>query len=108
VYLYPRGNKERVRLIKMHYKVVISDKSLKQLKKLDSAVQRLIINFIEKNLEGSIDPRLLAKGLKGNLKSIWRYRVGNYRLLAKIEDEKLIIVFVDIGHRKNIYNINKF
>ncbi|WP_073269658.1 type II toxin-antitoxin system RelE family toxin [Alkalibacter saccharofermentans] len=92
----------------MHYKVVISDKSLKQLKKLDSAVQRLIINFIEKNLEGSIDPRLLGKGLKGNLKGIWRYRVGDYRLLAKIEDEKLIIVFVDIGHRKNIYTINKF
>ncbi|HAE60768.1 MAG TPA: type II toxin-antitoxin system mRNA interferase toxin, RelE/StbE family [Eubacteriaceae bacterium] len=92
----------------MHYKVVISDKSLKQLKKLDSAVQRLIINFIEKNLEGSTDPRLLGKGLKGNLKGIWRYRVGDYRLLAKIEDEKLIIVFVDIGHRKNIYTINKF
>jgi mRNA interferase RelE/StbE len=92
----------------MHYKVVISDKSLKQLKKLDSAVQRLIINFIEKNLEGSTDPRLLGKGLKGNLKGIWRYRVGDYRLLAKIEDEKLIIVFVDIGHRKNIYNTNKF
>lgn len=85
------------------YKVEFSDRALKSLKQIDKQIARLILAWIEKNLEGTENPRSLGKSLSHNKKGIWRYRVGNYRILANIEDDKLIILLVDFGHRKDIY-----
>jgi len=87
----------------MSYKVVYTKKAIKSLKKIDKAQQRLIIAWIEKNLIGTEDPRALGKGLKGNLKAYWRYRVGNYRILADIEDDEIKVIIFNIGHRRDIY-----
>ena len=76
----------------------------KSFKKLDRQSQKLIKNWMEGNLIGCQDPRFSGKPLTGNFKGIWRYRIGSYRLLAKIDDEKLIIFAIDVGHRRNIYN----
>lgn len=86
------------------YKVSISDKALKQLKKMDKQVAKLIVGYIKKNLEDCEDPRRLGKALQGNLNDKWRYRVGDYRILAKIEDDKMLIFVIETGHRKDIYN----
>lgn len=86
------------------YKVSISDKALKQLKKMDKQVAKLIVGYIKKNLEDCEDPRHLGKALQGNLNDKWRYRVGDYRILAKIEDDKMLIFVIETGHRKDIYN----
>jgi mRNA interferase RelE/StbE len=85
------------------YKVKISEKALKTLKSLDKQIARMIIAWIEKNLEGTKDPRAKGKGLSNDKKSIWRYRVGNYRILTNIMDDELIILVIEFGHRKDIY-----
>ena len=87
----------------MGYKVEFSDIALKKLKKLDRPIAALIIGYIEKNLINCENPRALGKALVGNHKDKWRYRVGDYRLLTLIEDDKVIITVIEIGHRKDIY-----
>lgn len=85
------------------YAVHFSDIALKKLKKMDRYQASLLIGWIEKNLQDSTDPRTLGKALVANHKGKWRYRVGDYRILALIEDEKIIITIIDVGHRKDIY-----
>lgn len=85
------------------YSVRYSEKAIKELKKLDKAVQRLIISWINKNLENCEDPRVKGKGLTANRVGEWRYRVGDYRIICDIRDSELIILALSIGHRKNIY-----
>ena len=87
----------------MKYRVVFTEKSKKELKKLDKHTASLIIGWIEKNLEGCENPRQHGKGLTANRSGQWKYRVGNYRLIAEIEDDKIIILILSIGHRRDIY-----
>ncbi|MEI0844547.1 type II toxin-antitoxin system RelE/ParE family toxin [Brachyspira pilosicoli] len=75
----------------------------KSLEKLDRSIQKRILDFLSE-LEILDNPRIKGKSLKGDLKEYWRYRVGDYRILSKIIDNELIIMVIDIGHRKNIYN----
>lgn len=86
------------------YHVKITEHALKQLRKMDKPTSALIIGWIRKNLENCSDPRAYGKSLKGDLKDQWRYRVGNYRILAGIEDEKVLILVVNIGHRRDVYD----
>ena len=88
----------------MKYKVEFTQRALKDLKKLDRHTAALILGWIRKNLEGCENPRLYGKGLTANRSGQWRYRVGDYRLLAEIEDDKIIILILSIGHRREIYN----
>ena len=85
------------------YEVIFTDSALKELKKLDKPVVRVIKNWVVKNLVDCVDSRTHGKPLKGNLKGIWRYRVGNYRLFVDIQDDKLIIFLFEVAHRKEIY-----
>ena len=71
----------------MKYTVVFSKEALKDLKKLDKHTAALIIGWVRKNLEGCENPRAHGKGLTANLSGKWRYRVGDYRLLADIQDD---------------------
>lgn len=77
------------------YDLIYDKKYLKSLKKLDIQAQKIITNWIENNLLNCQEPRFSGKPLTGNFKGIWRYRIGAYRLLAKIYDDKLIIFFID-------------
>lgn len=79
----------------MTYQVRTTKKFDKSFKKLDRQSQKLIKNWMEGNLIGCQDLRFYGKALTGNFKGIWRYRIGAYRLLAKIDDDKLIIFYVD-------------
>lgn len=85
------------------YQVVFTDKAVKTLKKIDKNVSRMLVAWIRKNLDGCDDPRRTGKALIGNHSGKWRYRVGDYRIMAEIADEKITIYVVNIGHRKNIY-----
>lgn len=87
----------------MIYKVEFTQRALKELKKIDRHTAALILGWIRKNLEGCENPRLHGKGLTANRSGEWRYRVGDYRLLAKIDDNKITILIVSIGHRRNVY-----
>ena len=87
----------------MKYRVEFSQRALKDLEKLDRHTAALILGWIRKNLENCENPRLFGKGLTANRSGEWRYRVGDYRLLAKIDDQKIIILILNVGHRREIY-----
>ena len=87
----------------MSYHVEYSDTALKQLRKMDRFEARLIVSWIDKNLQGCADPRVHGKGLTANRSGEWRYRIGSYRALCIIEDDRLIIEVFSVGHRKHIY-----
>jgi mRNA interferase RelE/StbE len=85
------------------YVVLYTTQAAKQLKKLDKQTAKLIYAWIEKNLEGCENPRRLGKSLVANYSNQWRYRIGDYRLLADISDEKITILILSVGHRRDIY-----
>lgn len=87
----------------MRYTVEYTSKALKSLKKLDKPVLLMIKSWIEKNLIGTTEPRRHGKGLTSNRNGQWRYRVGDYRIIVDIEDEKLIILVVEVEHRSRVY-----
>ena len=85
------------------YQVRFSKNALKQLKKLDKSLSSLILGWIRKNLEGCHNPRIYGKALVANKSGQWRYRIGDYRILAEINDAEVVILVVNIGHRREIY-----
>lgn len=87
----------------MKYKVAFTNRAIKELKKLDKHVSALIIGWIEKNLENCENPRIHGKGLTANRTGEWRYRIGDYRLICEIQDEKITILVLEIGHRRSVY-----
>ena len=87
----------------MTYHVEFTKNALKQLKKLDRPSAALLIGWIRKNLENCEDPRIHGKALSANRSGQWRYRVGDYRIIALIQDDKVIILILNIGHRIDIY-----
>ena len=87
----------------MSYHVVFADQAVKKLKKMDRHTALLITGWVRKNLEGCADPRRFGKGLTANRSGQWRYRVGDYRLLAEINEEEVIILILTVGHRRDVY-----
>lgn len=87
----------------MGYKVIYEKKAIKSLSKIDKAQQVIIIAWIEKNLVNTSTPKKFGKALKGNFKEYWRYRIGDYRIIANICDDKIQIIIFNISHRKEIY-----
>ena len=87
----------------MRYTVEYTSKALKSLKKLDKPVLLMIKSWIEKNLIGTTEPRRHGKGLTSNRSGQWMYRVGDYRIITDIEDEKLVILVVEVEHRSRVY-----
>lgn len=81
--------------------VIIDKKAVMEINKLGSVAANQIYDYLEE-LEG-IDPRTKGKALSGKLNHLWRYRVGSYRILAEIQDDKLIVLVVRVGHRSNVY-----
>ena len=88
----------------MKSKVEYLPQVFKTLEKMDKFTKRIIIEWIEKHLVDCENPRIYGKPLSANRVGQWRYRVGDYRIIAKIEDDNLIILVIAIGHRREIYN----
>lgn len=86
------------------YSVNLSERFKKEFGKLGKYTQRMLRAWIEKNLEGSTDPRRHGKGLTANRSGQWRYRIGDYRLLCQIEDDKLVILALNVGHRREVHS----
>ena len=84
------------------YQVEYSKKVIKTLKKLDPSISSLIYAWIGKNLVDCENPRVHGKTLSANLVGLWRYRVGDFRLIAEIQDDRLVILMIEIGHRSEI------
>jgi mRNA interferase RelE/StbE len=86
------------------WNVELTKTAIKQIKKIDNKWQSSILDYLEDEIAVFDDPRSRGKSLSRDKKGLWRYRVGDYRILCQILDESLVIVAVMIGHRKDIYN----
>ena len=84
------------------WKVELTDTAKKQLARLDKTQAQRITKYLRR-LMLLEDPRYAGKALTGNLRTYWRYRVGDYRVICEIMDNELVIVAVTIGHRKDVY-----
>ena len=87
----------------MSWRVEFTSGALRQLKKLDPFVRRTLIAWLEKNLEGCADARAHGKSLVGDKSGLWRYRIGDYRLLCRLDDGRLVIEAIKAGHRREAY-----
>ena len=85
------------------YALEYSEDALKDLKRLDKSVAKVIVAWMKKNIDGCLDPRVDGKGLTANYSGKWRYRIGNYRVICKIEDGIVIVLVLKIGHRSTVY-----
>ena len=87
----------------MAWKVELADNARKQLARLDKTQAQRITKYLRRVMMLE-DPRDAGKALTGNLRTYWRYRVGDYRVVCEIRDNEMVIVAVMIGHRGDIYN----
>lgn len=87
----------------MSYSIETTARFDKEFKKLYRYTQRMIKGWIDKNLVGTDDPRRQGKGLTANRSGQWRYRIGDYRLICQIDDGKLVILALSVGHRREVY-----
>jgi mRNA interferase RelE/StbE len=76
----------------------------KSFKKLDRPWQQAILDYLENEISVLDDPRSRGKALTGEKRGLWRYRVGDYRIICDIEDSRLTILAVAIGHRREVYD----
>jgi mRNA interferase RelE/StbE len=74
-----------------------------QVKKLDKTVARRILDFMDNRVAKHEDPRTLGKALTGSLGTLWRYRIGDYRIICEIQHSTVRILVVRIGHRREVY-----
>jgi mRNA interferase RelE/StbE len=75
----------------------------RQIKKLDRDAQRAIVHFLHVRLQSADNPRQWGKPLHGDKKGLWRYRVGDYRLICDIQDERIMVLVLQVGHRGDVY-----
>ena len=87
----------------MIWKIEWDDRARKELRKLDSPAHKSILKHLPARIEKLKNPRDFGQSLSGNKAGPWRYRVENYRIICKIEDDALVVLAVGVGHRKEIY-----
>ena len=85
--------------------ILTTDSFQKQISKIDRHKRVQIIEYLVVKLASADDPRIYGTPLKGNLATFWRYRVGDYRLFARIIDSKCVVNMIKVGHRKEVYEI---
>ena len=87
----------------MAWTIEYAETAKKQLRQLDKVAARRIVDFMDERVAPSEDPRALGRALKGSFGDLWRYRVGDYRVLCDIQDGVLTVLVLRIGNRREVY-----
>jgi len=88
----------------MAWKIELSIAADRELSKLDTQHSRRILKFLHERVAKLDDPRTIGRALQGSrLGEFWRYRVAHFRVICKIEDDRLVVLVLQVGHRKEIY-----
>jgi mRNA interferase RelE/StbE len=90
----------------MPWTVELLEDAFKTLKQMDATTRNRIRRFIREQLQGTDNPRERGKALTGRYAGKWRYRVGDYRLICQLQDARLVVLVVEIGHRSDVYKGN--
>jgi mRNA interferase RelE/StbE len=85
------------------WRVEFDADAARELRKLGGESQRLILIYLRTRVATAEDPRRFGRPLTADLKGLWRYRVGAYRIVAKIEADRLVVLVVTVGHRRIVY-----
>jgi mRNA interferase RelE/StbE len=85
------------------WRVEFDRDAARDLRKLGVEAQRQILRFLRERIATSEDPRRFGRALTRDLKGLWRYRVGDYRIVASIEDKRFVVLVVTVGHRREVY-----
>ncbi|MDZ7670554.1 MAG: type II toxin-antitoxin system RelE/ParE family toxin [Gammaproteobacteria bacterium] len=88
----------------MTWTVEWDDRAAKELRKLDRQIQKDILSYFRKRIATNEDPRRFGKPLSRDLAGLWRYRVRDHRLICNIEDDRLVVLVLRVGHRKHVYD----
>ena len=88
----------------MAWTVNWDSRAVKEMKKIDHSNRKKIVDYLKHKISTDEDPRRFGKALAADKSGLWRYRVGDYRILCKIEDESLVVLVVAAGHRKKVYH----
>jgi mRNA interferase RelE/StbE len=86
------------------WQIEFDPKAVKELKKLDAVAQKRIIGYLKNKVATQSFPRDLGKALKGNKVGLWRYQVGDYRIICNIFDKKLLILVIKVCSRQSVYD----
>ena len=87
----------------MAWTVEVSDYAERQLRKLDKPVQKRLLDWLEDRIDGCKNPRHFGEPLRGEMNGLWRYRIGDYRVICEIQDQQLVVLALAVGHRREIY-----
>ena len=87
----------------MTWTVELDDRAVKDLDRLERESRRRILRFLRERIATDESPKRLGRPLTGPKLGLWRYRVGDYRIVCRIESDRVVVLVVAIGHRKNIY-----
>ena len=87
----------------MGWRIELHPEAARELKRLDRAAAARIVKTLETRIATLDDPRQLGTALKGEHAGYWRWRIGDYRVVARIEDERITILIVRVGHRREVY-----
>lgn len=87
----------------MVWQVRLDKDAEKQLRRLDPQDQRRLVKFLRERIASSASPRLFGEALKGALRTLWKYRVGDFRLICDLQDENFVLLVIKIGSRKDVY-----
>ena len=88
----------------MAWRVEFLPSADRDLKKLDPQAARRVLSFLKDRIEGAVNPRSLGQALKGSrMGEFWKYRVGDLRIIAKLQDAVLLVLVVKVGHRRDVY-----
>ena len=86
------------------WRVEFDNDAARDLRKLGPAPRRLIQRYLRERIVTSENPRRFGRALTGDLKGLWRYRVGDYRIVAAIEEDRFVVLIVTVGHRREVYD----
>ncbi len=89
----------------MAWTIEFEEQGKRDLSRLDKSIQREIVKYLETRIANAVDPKSFGHALGHNLSGLWRYRVRNYRIVCRIEQDRLVVLVVAIGHRSKIYNV---
>lgn len=87
----------------MTWKVEIDPLAVKELDRLDPQYAKRILNYLFEHIATDEDPRRFGAPLRSNLAGLWKYRIGNFRVICEIQDEVLLVLVVRVGHRREVY-----
>lgn len=87
----------------MTWTIEWDDRARKELHRLDRQTQREILHYLRARIATDEDPRRFGKALRHELQGLWRYRIGDYRIICQIEDNHLVILIIGVAHRSIVY-----